>query len=440
MNRFRPQSNFALARPHERGVTVILIAVAMIFMVLAIAAIAIDVGAMYTARAEAKHAADAAALAAAKVLANSGMTSETGATSAALQTNARALATSIAKSVAMQNEVGGRNLNASDTITVTFPNGSTNASFVIAPQVQVTVQRTDFPTFFAKAWGRSTVAVGATSVAEAVNPSDSASINGGNNVLIAPSCVKPWIIPNLHPTVASPFFNGTGAIFASGIVGTQLVISPRCNPANGVCPAPPTLLPTAASGGYYPASFTTPPANQEPAGCTLGCDYEENIAACSPQPITCGVSANATVDTTDSCGASYNASTSSATSCLIHNPPGPPGNDTIAIVGGGPPISQPMQFGAGANNSLVAAGKVAAGAQVSTSDSLATVPVFDQTVPGWRSTGSVNVIGFVQGFITAVDAAGSITMTVVNLSGCGDPSGAPVIGDGISPVPVHLIR
>jgi Flp pilus assembly protein TadG len=436
MNRFRPQSNFALARPHERGVTVILIAVAMIFMVLAIAAIAIDVGAMYTARAEAKHAADAAALAGAKVLANSGMTSDP--TNAALEAAARTSAISIAKSVAMQNEVGGRNLNASDTISVTFPNGSTNASFVITPQVQVTVQRTDFPTFFAKAWGRSTVAVGATSVAEAVNPSDSASINGGNNVLIAPSCVKPWIIKNVNNT--SPgnpaFFAPTGAIVTPGMVGRPLLIAPAPICPSGACPAPP--LPAQPLGGYYPASFTTPPASQEPASCTLACDYEENIAACSPQHVSCGVLANATVDTTGSCGGNYNASTNSATSCLIHNPPGPPGNDTITIVGGGPPISLPMQLDAGANNPLVAAGKVAANAQISASDSLVTIPVSDTT--GVNGAGNVNVIGFIQGFITNVDTAGQVTLTIVNLSGCGGPSGAPVIGDGISPVPVHLIR
>jgi len=49
-------------------------------------------------------------------------------------------------------------------------------------------------------------------------------------------------------------------------------------------------------------------------------------------------------------------------------------------------------------------------------------------------------IGFLQVFINAVDANGNRSLTVLNVSGCGNgtnPTGNPV--SGTSPVPVRLI-
>lgn len=60
---------------NERGVVIVLVAVFMLFVMGAMAALSIDVVTMYTARSEAQLAADAASLAGARVLANSGMTS-----------------------------------------------------------------------------------------------------------------------------------------------------------------------------------------------------------------------------------------------------------------------------------------------------------------------------------------------------------------------------
>ncbi|MGO9863512.1 MAG: pilus assembly protein TadG-related protein, partial [Terriglobales bacterium] len=58
----------------ERGIVIVLVAVVMLFVVGAMAALSIDVVTLYTARSEAQLAADAAALAGARVLANSGAT------------------------------------------------------------------------------------------------------------------------------------------------------------------------------------------------------------------------------------------------------------------------------------------------------------------------------------------------------------------------------
>jgi len=61
-------------RKNQQGVIITLVAVFMLFVIGAMAALSIDVVTLYTARSEAQLAADAAALAGARVLANSGAT------------------------------------------------------------------------------------------------------------------------------------------------------------------------------------------------------------------------------------------------------------------------------------------------------------------------------------------------------------------------------
>src|SRR6202051_190777 len=63
----------ATHRSHERGVTLALVAVS-IFSIIAMAALSIDVGTLYQASAEAQRSADAAALAAARMISISGIT------------------------------------------------------------------------------------------------------------------------------------------------------------------------------------------------------------------------------------------------------------------------------------------------------------------------------------------------------------------------------
>src|ERR1700722_14487507 len=92
---------------NERGVVITLVAVFMLGIVAAMAALSIDVVTIYTARSEAQLAADGAALAGARVLANSGMTSAADST---VGVNAIPLAITVATQVAASNKVGGRNL------------------------------------------------------------------------------------------------------------------------------------------------------------------------------------------------------------------------------------------------------------------------------------------------------------------------------------------
>src|ERR1035437_9662100 len=104
----------------ERGVTMVLVAIAMV-AIIAMAALSIDVITLYLAREEAQRSADAAALAAARVLSLSGVTGDPQNTQGSLPSPpwpaACALATQLAQAIANQNSVGSAVAN---TVNVTF--------------------------------------------------------------------------------------------------------------------------------------------------------------------------------------------------------------------------------------------------------------------------------------------------------------------------------
>src|ERR1039458_10448401 len=102
------RKNKIAGRKKEQGIILTLVAVFMLAVVGAMAALSIDVVTLYTARSEAQLAADAAALAGARMLANSGMTSDPSAATDNLMTNAQILANAVATQVAQSNQVGGR--------------------------------------------------------------------------------------------------------------------------------------------------------------------------------------------------------------------------------------------------------------------------------------------------------------------------------------------
>ena len=104
-------------RPHtlqqqleaEQGVTMVLVAIAMV-AIIAIAALSIDVITLYLAREEAQRSADAAALAAARILSVSGITGDpSNATTrwSAVCGGSSSVASQAAQAVGMQNSVGG---------------------------------------------------------------------------------------------------------------------------------------------------------------------------------------------------------------------------------------------------------------------------------------------------------------------------------------------
>jgi Flp pilus assembly protein TadG len=445
---------FRTARHNEQGVTILVVACSLAFVMIALAALVIDVSALFTARGDAKQAADAAALAGAKVLANSGMTSDP--TNATLQANAVALATQVATAVATKNTVGGRPLTTGE-VTVSFLNIG-GLTFESNPQIKVAVQRTDLPTFFARAWGTKIVPVGATATAEAVNPSPTGGTPG---FPIAPRCVKPWILPNSNPiTGVGPMFLAGGDIAVSGLVGTSITLVPGCPPGGAPCCAPgaPPCT-TAKQLPYYYGQLPQPSGTSLPSCTTSTCDYEQNIAACSPPP---PVSCRNPISLVGgpSCGGNPDRQTSRGGRCLIHaNGAGHgQGQDCISANGDAAAYCSAgaatldSQLFAGSENPLVQSGTINLGDPISSSDSLVTIPVYDSSAapPTTNRTNTtavpVNVIGFIQGFITGVERGtgpkpGWIYMTIVNLSGCGTAlSGPTIVGDGISPVPVRLIK
>ena len=184
----------------------ILVVLAMLSM-LGIVALAIDVITLYSARSETQRAADSAALVAAKMLVDAGVTGDPG--NAALQTTAQTIATTAAKDVARQSVIAGRPIQAAD-VTVTFPNFGA-PSFAINPQVSVTVQNANLPTFFSRIWSRAALTVRATASAEGFNPSNATTITGGATAPVIARCVKPFIVPNCDPIHAGGGCGGTGS-------------------------------------------------------------------------------------------------------------------------------------------------------------------------------------------------------------------------------------
>jgi len=416
-----------------------LVAVVMLFVVGAMAALSIDAVTIYTARSEAQLAADAAALAAARVLANSGMTSDT---TGGLTASAEVLASAVAIRVALQNQVGGSNLTLADVGPPVFGgNPPTN------PTVTVRVQRSDLPTFFARIWGSNQVTVGASATAEVYNPSGANALGGATSP-VAPTCVKPWILPNIDPTSATSgtIFNpATGAITATpNLLGwtytspTGIPMSLACGPpsarASGDCSIPPAL-PAPAAWSYFPGddvTFPHPTNSLRTCAPALTTNYQESIASCIKTPIACNSTVN--IDTTSY--GTRNAETADAVNCLTHAQTG--NGDTI--ISAAPPAT-PFQFVAGTDNPIAGL----AGNNLMVSDSLVTVPVFDVYAgPPYASpTNPVTIVGFVQLFLNpdglATLATGSVNTTVINMAGCGTgASGTPILGNGASPVAVRL--
>src|ERR1700731_4933522 len=197
----RPGRKIA-GRDREQGVTLALVAIGM-FSVIAMAALSIDVGRLYEANAEAQRAADAAALAAARVLSASGLTGDPSNTSTSGSwSTICAMATQTAQAVANQNLVGGA---APSNVNVSFISGDQQSdctgsgpgvSFGWNPTVTVQVKQASLSTYFARIWGSTGNSVSATATAEAFNPS-----NSGGALPVQPRCVKPWVVSNYEPWV-----------------------------------------------------------------------------------------------------------------------------------------------------------------------------------------------------------------------------------------------
>lgn len=480
-------------RTRERGVTMALVALSMV-AIISFAALAIDLGSLYEARSEAQRSADAAALAAAQVISVSGLTGDpaNGDSNWVLICGTTGMATVAAQAVANQNLIGGK---APSTVTILYGAGGTTPNqsdcsnagptFGINPTVSVYVQQASMPTFFAHVFGLiggtgSNSGVSATAYAEAFNPSDS---NGGNPTPVQPRCVKPIIVPNLDPrhpinsgcsgiacskfldpstgTITSPgMYTGT----VQGVIGERLFLQADCDPGNPTCDLKVNgtsyIPPQVYTNGTYAALLYVPgaasaitPVAIPTSGSTcadLQTSWAQDVAGCDQSTVyQCGVPFSSGSNSVNLSENPLPNDTQNAIECLINqgttSTSNTSGQDTLGAYtqGTNTPPAYPFQIEAGTSNPLVVNGALASGSQITTSSSIITLPIYDQTTgPPLVAGGSTNVtiIGFLQVFVNATDTANGIDVTVLNVTGCGNAASASgTAAQGTSPVPVRLI-
>jgi hypothetical protein len=462
----------------QRGFTMAFVAITMVAIV-SMAALAIDIGTLYEAKAEAQRAADAAALAAAQVISSSGITGDptNGPTDLSWKAacgGSASLATLAANNVANQNLIGG---NAPSTINVYYGISSgvgtitdctsLGTAFGVNPVVEVYVQQASLPTFFARVFSLisggtfSNSGVSATAAAEAFNPSGSSPM-----IPVQPRCVKPWMVPNLDPGIGTctgtcpNFVDPTtgaitnGGVRPSGVIGETFNLVADCQPAHRRrCHliGQPVVTP-AGTLQYVPAQTSNASiaiaANSAITGCSNGAEdtnYWNAVAGCDQTTVyACGSSLANTVDlTSDNPGLPRNDSVYAA-QCLINatnaNTSSPTTNGQDYLDPAGKPYTYPFQIKAGSNSALTTAG-IAKNSQITSSPSIVSLPIYDnRTLLTALSTTPVTVIGFLQVFINSVDSGtGNINVTVMNIAGCGNSSSPPPVALGTSPVPVRLI-
>ncbi len=479
--RRRPRN--ADTRERERGVTMALVAVSMV-AIISMAAISIDLGSLYEARAEAQRAADLAALAGARVISVSGTTTDpaNGGTDGAWTAICNS-ATAIANAVGKQNSVGG---SAASTVSVSFGtagspgSGCTGAAFGVNPVVTVTVKQASLPTFFARVFAlvkgtTSNSGVSATASAEVFNSSDSANF-ASNMIPVQPRCVKPWIIPNYDNVTGGTFVNAASGNITdpgvydnvnpgSGIIGQKFDIGADCGSTGANC-----------EPGVYEGMTTDPPRyGNDPLGPTPGkkivqyipayvqnasaavpaCAsdlYQQAIAGCDQSTVySCGTPSTTAGATQADLTFNPGVDSAFASQCLINQTVGSEnvGNDQIIPTGTltNPPF--PFQITAGDDNPLVKAGSAASGDVITSSGSIVTLPIADYAgvaFPAGSTQPTVTIVGFLQVFINyvyvgqpGVAADGDMNVTVLNVVGCGNNAAGNPSVTGTSPVPIRLI-
>ena len=398
----------------EEGQTIALVAVCLTSLVL-IGALAIDLTNLYSARGEIQRAADATALAGAKAFVDSGVM-----TDPSLQSRALAMAQAYVKAAAPQNLVAGA---APQVLSTNIPPWTPGN-----PIITVTLQRTNLPLFFSHVWGNNFATVSATATAEAYNPPSAQT--GGEFLPSAPKCVKPLLVTNLAPSGGAFVKTTTGQVTGPQFVGLDFNdVKSACQPGKAGCHVP-------GAREYLPMQDLNP-HNYLPA-CTLTTDFAKSVAGCdgvafdAPHCGTGQAAVWANVNNADS-------SVTSGLQCLLHSSAGAADKlDPNAFRSGNGLLISPGTF------SQTRYG-VASTDNILTSDSIITVPIFDQTQTKFPpGNPQVTVVGFLTLFVKTISGnnPGQFSATILNVTGCGpNPSSAPpVSGGGVSAIPVRLIH
>ncbi|HZR32474.1 MAG TPA: pilus assembly protein TadG-related protein [Terriglobales bacterium] len=385
---------FPQAPSKERGSTLLLAAFALVIL-LGMGALAIDVATLYVARTEAQRAADAAALAGAKVFVDAGCSND--ATCDGFKPQARTQA----KAVGDANEVFGQLANIADT-DVVITDDTRN------PQVQVTIRRA-VPTFLAGALQRFLGSSGSSSnivakaTAEAFNPS-------GSSAQFSSACLKPWIFPNSTPD-GKPILTAGGTIADAALIGTSF-----------------TWYAGGDASNYRKIKLA--PA-EDPA------QYQPNIETCNPAQHQSGDQMSKLPDNARGTQAGLND--------LINSP----GQDDI----NGPPFLVTP----GSSNPLVQAGVITTTNRVTTSSSIVSVPLYSSCLGGQCTILGFMQL-FIQSYAGDEGEGGGggseggggghgggggvdgIKATILNIAGSSAVGATPVVGGGASLLPVRLIQ
>jgi Flp pilus assembly protein TadG len=430
-------------RPYQRGQTMVLVAISLVSL-LAMAALAIDIVTLYAARSEIQRAADAAALAGAKALADSGIT-----TLLLADANFNTIKTwaDVAKNEQI-DAVLSNNLVAGQIPSVVSK--TVDWSRQGNPHLTVSLKRTSLPTFFSKIWTRGAATVTATATAEVYNPANLPTITP-----IAPISVKPWLVANADPNNGGAQFIDptTGAVELNvglNVIGKSLDLTADCKPGVGCTLTDnPPKIPVGSTHVEYVPALVADNSNDVCPACAGGSDFERSIACADVNTyaaLSCGSGATPTTwDSSVNPAPPPTGTNDSAlgAECLIHASTSGTlkGQDTLD-----PSLwpANPMRIKAqsGPQN----------GNFVTTSNSIVTIPIIDTSmgVGTFPLSGQpLKVVGYMQAFVNWVQdgsipltTAGDINVTVLNIAGCSSSNNGanPVVGDsGSSPVPVRLI-
>jgi hypothetical protein len=454
----------------EEGMTLFMVA-ALLFVLLGMAAVAVDLVSFYVNRSEAQRAADAAALAGAKKFLQyvNGVTP---------QFVIESIARQEAQVVGAQNMVSGQPAAIAST-DVTFDFSVPNN-----PRITVIVQRTaaaeaadlildpttpsqrgPVPTFFGKAIGIDEVDIEVAATAEAYKP-------GVGDPPVCVGCIKPWILPNCDPDHdstpglpsanpncpddADPYINSDGTIAHDGPVTTGGVIGQAVTLKYGSphdAPAPSQFHPIQIPPGTDPEicpECAKQPGGSEGPGAAL---YRHNIACCNTNTIVCGTNVEIELETGNMVGP-----TGQGVQCLIHQGNGNQGGqDTIEFHDPPDPNYGFYTIHAGSSNPLVNADVLNEGDPINLSSSIVTIPLYEgfPLCPGNSCGGSVTIVGFLEVFITEVgQPQNTVYGYITGISGCGsggstatcddseEPGGGggSTVGTGGQLIPVRLIR
>jgi Putative Flp pilus-assembly TadE/G-like len=377
----------------QRGFTTVMVAVS-ILTIFALAAIAVDLGVLYTARTSAQHAADAAALAGAYTFGPG-----------VIQPDA---AVNAATTVAARNKIMGQPVViTAANINVDEPNR----------RVTVTVPRTGangIETFFAKVIGWNTVDVQTVATAEAAAEGSAAR------------CIKPVFIPNTilapDPTIKEACDNGhvifnPGTLkfsdwfnaYATTLWGRQMDIRPS-NPQDSLEPGQFYSLDFGSGGSTYRCAW---------GQCLDQCGAVDEIACGHPYPLKTGDMVGPTHQGVDD---------------LI--------GDSPDIFGGRDSATKQYWFYAGGND----------GPKVYTSNSVTVAPVWDNCresiSPGYHGQ-TVTVAGFMTMFVKGFNNShhGTVQAYFMDTAECptngGGTGGGGAAGNpatGPYGVPVRLVQ